>query len=221
VRADYSQIELRIAAEIAGEQAMLEAYDRGDDLHALTARRVLCVEQVSPEQRQLAKAVNFGLLYGMGVRGFQAYAKSNYSLDLTEVQARSYREAFFRAYPGLAAWHRRVRAQQTLETRTLAGRRRLLTADQSDTIRLNTPVQGTGADGLKTALALLWERRAQAPGAFPVLVVHDEIVVECDQDQAESVASWLRQAMLDGMQSLLKRVPVEVEVKVGRTWAGD
>jgi DNA polymerase-1 len=221
VKADYSQIELRIAAEIAGETAMLDAYGRGDDLHALTARRVLGVEEVTKEQRQLAKAINFGLLYGMGVRGFQVYAKSNYGLDLTEGRAREYRAAFFRAYPGLATWHQRVKAAHALETRTLAGRRRLLTAEHSDTMRLNTPVQGTGADGLKMALALLWERRDQAPGAFPALVVHDEIVVECDQGQAGAVAGWLRQAMLDGIQPLLQRVRVEVDVKVGRTWGGD
>ena len=73
--------------------------------------------------------------------------------------------------------HRRVRSRQTTETRTLAGRRRLLNNQTPDTHRLNTPIQGTGADGLKLALALLWERRDQAPGAFPVLAVHDEIVV--------------------------------------------
>jgi DNA polymerase-1 len=74
VKGDSSQIELRTAAETAGETAMLDAYSRGDDLHALTARRVLGVEQVTKEQRQLAKAINFGLLYGMGVKSFQAYA---------------------------------------------------------------------------------------------------------------------------------------------------
>jgi len=89
------------------------------------------------------------------------------------------------------------------------------------THRLNTPVQGTEADGLKLALALLWERRARVPGAFPVLVVHDEIVVECAQDQADTAATWLKQAMLDGMAPLIDPVPVEVEVKIGRTWGGD
>jgi DNA polymerase-1 len=95
----------------------------------------------------------------------------------------------------------------------------LLARDSPDTWRLNTPVQGTGADGLKSALALLWERRAEVPGAFPVAVVHDEILVECDAEQAGAVAAWLRQAMVDGMQPLIDPVPVEVEVKVARTWA--
>jgi DNA polymerase-1 len=113
-----------------------------------------------------------------------------------------------------------VRRQHALETRTLTGRRRRLTTKDSDTRRLNTPVQGTGADGLKQALALLWERRHQCPGAFPVLVVHDEIVVEADAGQAEAAAAWLRQAMLDGMVPLIDPVPVEVEVSSAPTWGG-
>jgi DNA polymerase-1 len=174
VKADYSQIELRIAAKVSGDQAMLEAYGRGEDLHALTARRVLGLEQVTKEHRQLAKALNFGLLYGIQAKGFRVYARRQYGLDLTLEQAEQYRRAFFTAYPGLETWHRRVKQEHAPETRTLAGRRRLLGVQTSDTLRLNSPVQETGADGLKLALALLWERRGQCLGAFPVLAVHDE-----------------------------------------------
>src|SRR5262249_25344409 len=152
---------------------MLAAYQAGDDLHVLTAQRVLGSQDVTKEQRQLAKALNFGLLYGMGSKGFQRYAKAKYALDLSEDQANAYRMGFFKAYPGLAAWHRRVKQHHASETRTLAGRRCLLDRDAYDTFRLNAPVQGTGADGLKLALALLWERRHEAPGACVVLVVHD------------------------------------------------
>jgi DNA polymerase-1 len=94
----------------------------------------------------------------------------------------------------------------------------LLNDRSPDTHRLNTPVQGTGADGLKLALALLWERRAEAPGAFPILAVHDEIVIEADTGQAGAVAAWLRRAMIDAMAPLINPVPVEVEVKIRRTW---
>jgi DNA polymerase-1 len=221
VKADYSQIELRIAAKVSGDQALLEAYQRGEDLHARTARNVLGIKEVTRQDRQLAKALNFGLLYGMGAKGFQQYARCQYGLQLTQEQAAGYRKAFFAAYPGLAAWHQQVRSAGAKETRTLARRRRSLNDQTPDTQRLNTPVQGTGADGLKLALALLWERREQVPGAFPVLVVHDEIVVECAADQAAATAAWLRQTMVDGMQSLLDPVRVEVEVKVARTWGGD
>ena len=123
VKADYSQIELRIAAKVSGDKAMLAAYRAGEDLHTLTAQHVLGIAEVTKEHRQLAKAVNFGLLYGMGARGFRLYAKSNYDLDLTEEQARRYRDAFFRAYPGLRRWHNSV-PKKVIDTRTLAGRRR-------------------------------------------------------------------------------------------------
>ena len=118
-------------------------------------------------------------------------------------------------------WHLRVKetGNTAVQTKTLAGRcRGNVTAF---TEKLNTPVQGTGADGLKAALGLLWERRQEVPGAFPVLAVHDEIVVECAEDQAEAVKVWLSKAMVDGMADLVAPVPVEVEVQIGQTWAGD
>jgi DNA polymerase-1 len=106
-----------------------------------------------------------------------------------------------------------------METRTLAGRRRLEV--QRFTEKLNSPVQGTGADGLRLTLALLWERRNQAPSAFPVLAVRDEIVVEADDDQADAAAGWLKTAMVEAMTPLIKPVPVEVEVRGAQTWGGD
>jgi DNA polymerase-1 len=88
------------------------------------------------------------------------------------------------------------------------------------TEKLNLPVQGTGADGLKLALGLLWERRNDCPSAVPVLAVHDEIVVECPEADADAVKAWLRTAMVDATAPLVAPVPVEVEVKAGRTWGG-
>jgi DNA polymerase-1 len=226
VKADYSQIELRIAAKISGDRAMLQAYRDGLDLHTLTAQRLLNKSTVSKQDRQLAKSANFGLLYGQGAPGYQRYARSSYGVELTKEQAAKLRDGFFAAYPGLARWHqqihcdnwqRRVKGSPS-ETRTLIGRRVLTKPDLWFGPRANFMIQGSGGDGLKTALALLWERREQVPGAFPVLVVHDEIVVECDAGQAKAVAKGLRQAMLDGMQPLIEPVPVDVEVKIGRTW---
>jgi DNA polymerase-1 len=220
VKADYSQIELRIAAKVANEPAMIEVYRRGDDLHTLTAKQILGKDEVTKVDRQLAKAVNFGLLYGMGARGFRAYARSHYGVELTEAQATTYRRAFFAAYPGLRRWHAAVGAtgDRPVETRTLAGRRCQHVGRFTE--KLNLGVQGTGADGLKAALALLWERRADCPGAVPVLAVHDEIVVECDAGQTESVTAWLKRAMLDGMAPLADPAPVAVEVTIAPTWGG-
>ena len=218
VKADYSQIELRIAAKVSGDKALLEAYQRGEDLHTLTARQVLGIDEVTKQHRQLAKALNFGLLYGMGARGFRDYARTTYGVELTEAEAGSYRDAFFQAYPGLRRWHRSVRDGPT-DTHTLTGRR--VRGVERFNEKLNLPVQGTGADGLKMALALLWERRAECPDAVPVLAVHDEIVVECDSGRTSQTADWLRKAMLEAVAPLIDPVPVEVEVMAGRTWGGD
>jgi DNA polymerase I-like protein with 3'-5' exonuclease and polymerase domains len=217
VKADYSQIELRIAARIANEPAMLAAYRDGKDLHAETAKAILGKAAVDKADRQLAKAINFGLLYGMGAESLTVYAESNYGVTLTAVEAARYRQSFFRAYPALARWHRAA-GDFTKDTRTVLGRRRRKVGKFTE--RLNSPVQGTAGDGIKQALALLWERRSECPTAFPVLAVHDEIVVECDRDDADRVSTWLKGCMKDGMQPFADPVPVEVEVSVGPTWGG-
>jgi DNA polymerase I-like protein with 3'-5' exonuclease and polymerase domains len=221
IKCDYSQIELRIAAKITGDRAMLDAYGRAEDLHTLTARRMLGKAEVSAAERKLAKPVNFGLIYGLSAGSLRRKAKAEYGLDLAPQDAERYRRAFFHNYPGIASWHRRLRTEQASAVRTLAGRLCPLPEKHFYGTRANYVVQGTGGDGLKTALALLWERREQCQGAFPVLAVHDEIVVEADAGQAEAAATWLKRAMLDGMAPLIDPVPVEVEIKVGTTWGGD
>jgi DNA polymerase-1 len=220
VKADYSQIELRIAAEIADDKRMLEAYAAGEDVHTITAAAVLgrANGQVMPEDRQAAKALNFGLLYGMGAERLREHARDNYGVNLTDDEAYRFRERFFSTYPGLRRWHQRHQSDGLLDTRTLAGRRRLKVSRFPE--QLNSPVQGTGADGLKAALALLWETRDRCPDAAPVLVVHDEIVVECDAGRAEQARDWLKDCMTRGMGEFLTKVPVVVEAKVCRDWSG-
>ena len=219
VKADYSQIELRVAAEIAGDERLVEAYGLGDDVHALTAATVLGVAEdaVTKAHRQAAKAVNFGLLYGMGAPTLCQHARTKYGVELTEEEAMRIRGQFFRTYRGLRRWHG-ARPRGVTDTRTMLGRRRL--GVSAFTQKCNTPVQGTGADGLKEALALLWETRDRCPGAAPVMVVHDEIVVECDAPQADAAREWLVDCMTRGMQRFLTRVPVTVEATVARDWAG-
>jgi DNA polymerase-1 len=220
VKADYSQIELRIAAKITGDQRMLDAYHNGEDLHTLTARQMVGREEVTPQERKLAKPVNFGLIYGLAAKSLRAKAKSEHGVEMSLEEAERYRHAFFSAYPGIARCHQRIRRERATETRTLAGRRAQVEAGGFFGAKANYAVQGTGGDGIKLALALLWERRGQCPGAFPVLVVHDEIVIECGQEQAIAAAAWLKAAMVDAMAPLLDPVPVQVEVKLGRTWGG-
>ena len=239
VKADYSQVELRVAAALAGEAVMVEAYAAGRDLHALTAARLLGKDEagVTKADRQLAKAVNFGLLYGMGAPGLRQYALNNYGVPLTAAEAKRHRDTFFATYPGLKRWHDRLRellkrqaaAGDPHVTRTRAGRLAVLPATRTKadgtsypnlTEAANFPVQGTAADGLKVAVALLWERRVECPGAVPVLFVHDEIVLEVPAADGERAAAWLRGVMVEGMAPLIDPVPVEVEVTVGETWGG-
>ena len=224
VIADYSQIELRIAAKISGDLQMLSAYAEGRDLHTLTAQNLTGKEGTSKDDRRLAKAVNFGLLYGMGAKGLQSHALRSYGVELSLEEASLYRRRFFQSYPGLKRWHdneRRAWQRGETETRTLTGRRRMDVVKLTD--HLNAPVQGTGADGLKLALALLWERRSECPGAVPVLVCHDEVVVECDADQTADVKLWLEMAMIEGIEAVLNGtdrldVPVEVEARTATSW---
>jgi DNA polymerase I len=219
VKVDYSQIELRIAAQISGDAAMRAAYQQGADLHTRTAAAVLGLapEAISKADRQLAKALNFGLVYGMGAKRLREHAASGYGVALAEMDAIRFRAKFFQSYPGLQRWHRSA-PEQTITTRTLTGRRRL--SVERYTEKLNTPVQGSGADLLKLALARLWQDRAAAPSAVPVLVVHDEIVVECDAATAGDTAAWLRQHMMAAGEALLPDVPVEVEVTIAADWSG-
>jgi DNA polymerase-1 len=220
IKADYSQIELRLAAKISGDKTMLEAYRNGEDLHTKTAQRVLGKTEVTKADRQIAKSLNFGLIYGMGAERLVDYAKQNYGVSLTLEQAQQYKKAFFEAYPGLQKWHRKIGAtkNQPIETRTVAGRRRV--GITSFMQKLNSPVQGTGADGLKNALAMLWETRNTVPSAFPVLAVHDEIVLEADESEADQAADWLKRTMIAAMAPFADPIPVEVEVRVSRTWGG-
>ncbi len=224
VIADYSQIELRIAAKISEDKEMLSAYAEGRDLHMLTAQNLTSHEEVSKDERKLAKAVNFGLLYGMGTKGLQSYALRSYGVEMSLEEATLYRRRFFETYPSLKRWHddeRRAWHRGETETRTLTGRRRMDVERLTD--RLNAPVQGTAADGLKLALAFLWERRDECPGAVPILVCHDEVVVECDKDQGEEIKRWLEKAMIEGMDAVVNGtgalpVPIEVEARIAGSW---
>ena len=225
VKADFSQIELRIAAVMANDEAMLSAFHRRQDLHAVTAARVLNVplDQVGKAQRQLAKALNFGLVYGMGARGLQAYAARHYHVSLTATEASRHRETFLATYRGLWRWQQKVarqlQQQRDLATYTLAGRQQL--AVRHLPVALNSPVQGTGADGLKLALARLFAHRHDVPWTRLVACIHDEILAECPVEEVEQTAQWLAQHMTAAMTELVgTAVPIVVEVAHGRDWAG-
>jgi DNA polymerase-1 len=229
VKADFSQIELRIAAALAKDRRMLQAFREGTDLHRLTASQVLSkpIDRVAKEERQLAKALNFGLLYGMGAEGLKTYAATQYGVSLPLERATEYREKFFATYPGLAKWHRETgrtlreaksRGEGGIIVETLAGRKRWV---EGLTAALNTPVQGTGADGLKAAVAVLYKRlleRGLWGEVRIVLLVHDEVVVEAPIPLAIEATHLLTEAMREGMEAVVKGVPIEVEAGIYSDW---
>jgi DNA polymerase-1 len=228
VKVDYNQIELRAAAAFMSllhdDYSLADAFRRGEDIHSLVAREVLGVLNPTKEDRQRAKSISFGQLYGQGVEGFRRYAKTQFGVEFTPEEARQVLDRFFRLFPGFqkARTWAYSRFFETMDAiYTLSGRRILNPAKLSPQERLNLPVQGSAADGLKAALGLLWERRSELPeGACPVLCVHDELVMECWIEDAEEVARIVREAMIEGMQRVLRTVPVEVEATVCQDWSG-
>jgi DNA polymerase I-like protein with 3'-5' exonuclease and polymerase domains len=198
---------------------MAAALAAGEDLHAATARQLLGKRTVTPEEREVGKTLNYAVVYGLDAAGVRRQVLVRTGVELMEAQVNSFFTGLFERFAAVAAWQARVRRERRGESRTLTGRRLLIPEDARDSVRLNVPVAGTAADGVKRALALLLERRDQVPGACPILVCRDEILVECEAGQATAVAAWLRRAMVDGRSPLLRPVPVVVDMGTGQTWA--
>lgn len=220
VIADYSQIELRVVAEISRDERMIEAYRNGEDLHRLTASLISgkCIEEVTKEERQSAKAMNFGLVFAMGAKGLQTYAKETYDVDMTLEEAEQFRDRFFYAYQGVAAWHKRLKNNPPAQSRTVAGRKHVYGGQGGLSGLCNTPVQGSAADIIKNALGRLVDRLIST-NAKIVAVVHDEIVLETESEKATEVASILKETMESAGAEYLKLVPLLAEVQVADSWA--
>ena len=218
IKGDYEQIELRLAAQIAPDARMKKAFYEGRDLHSVTASYLLGkpeTEAVTDSQRQMAKAVNFGLIFGMGARGLSSYAQNNFRVRMDETEAAKIRRRYFEAYSGIKNWHESQ--SRKLETRTILGRHRILEGERDYTNRLNSPIQGSAADGLKLALIKLWETRHRVD-AYPVLTVHDEIVIEAPKELAGKATEWLKGCMEDGMGEFLQEVPVAIDITAKESW---
>jgi DNA polymerase-1 len=224
--ADYSQIELRVAALIAKETVMIDAFKTKADLHKMTAAAVLRkpVGEVAKDDRQMAKAVSFGFLYGQSANGFVAYARANYGLNLSLEDAERFRENFFFTYPAFRRWHiackRKAVNSDNGSARTVFGR--LLMARKDDAwARFNMfteyVVSGSCADLLKMAMIKV---AAVVPAdVHPVATIHDELVYDAPADTAKQYCSVIRQAMEDAFTEMFgKVVPVEVEAKVCGNW---
>lgn len=225
VGADYSQIELRVVAEISRDKALVETYQHGGDVHRKTAAGMMkCPpEEVTKEYRQMAKPVNFGFCFGMQAKKLVLYAQMDYGVHMTLGQAEKFREAYFDMYPGVAEWHDRVKAVDMgkLMARSIGGRVRYMQGDEYNEY-FNHPVQSTNADGLKASLPLVYQKlKAYGGRAKMVHMVHDEILLEVDDDPEliKAAEKDLHDGMVEGAQPFFKAVPVVVETASGDSWA--
>ena len=223
VDADYSQIELRVLAHIADDANMCHAFQNGLDIHAVTASQVfgVPVEEVTSLQRRHAKAVNFGIVYGI----------SEFSLSedigVSRYEAKEYIESYLANYRGVRAYMKNVveDAKNRGYTETMFGRRRYIPELKSsnfnvrsgaERMTLNTPIQGTAADLIKLAMIRVDKAlRENFPEAKLILQVHDELIVECPEEQAEAVAALVSREM-EAVAEL--KVPLTAEAKFGKSW---
>jgi len=225
IRADYSQIELRVLAHFCQDAALLGAFERGEDVHKRTASQMFRIEldAVTKDQREHAKKVNFGLIYGMSARSLAR------SIGVSDEDGDRYYAAYFSGYPLVRAYLERVvlEAKRSGAVYTLLGRRRAMpelhSGDPRDAGRAerqakNTPIQGTAADIIKIAMIRLDDRLRSTSGCM-ILQVHDELVVECDESDGAAVAEIMRSAMEEPPTPDF-RCPLAVDLAIGRTWAG-
>src|SRR5215208_5170392 len=224
IDADYSQIELRILADFTGDRGFVDAFRSGADLHRVTAAQVFNVklEEVSKEQRDFAKRLNFGVVYGIGARRFALLT------GMKESEAEDLLRRYFATYRDLDAWLREAGNKAVRERtapRTVAGRLFRFNFDPEDRQAAslahrggkNSPIQGSSADIIKRAMRLLHDR-LKGTGARVVNVVHDEIVVETDAGDAGEMAKVVEGAMCDAGEEYVKAVPVKVEASVTDEW---
>ena len=224
VDADYSQIELRLMAHFSGDEAMLDAFRTGQDVHARTASEIFDVplDQVDSTLRSRAKAVNFGLIYGISAFGLAR------NTGVTRKEAETFISKYFNRYPGVRRFMQETedRGSELGYAVTLMGRRRYLpelkssnanVRDFGKRVAMNTPVQGTAADIIKLAMvrvdAALREKHMQSR---LILQVHDELILECPPEEVEAATELLRTCMEQVMEL---KVPLVADVHAGSTWA--
>ncbi|GAL22654.1 DNA polymerase I [Vibrio maritimus] len=221
---DYSQIELRIMAHLSGDKALLEAFQQGKDIHAATAAEIIGVdiEQVTSEQRRRAKAVNFGLIYGMSAFGLSK------QLGIPRGEAQQYMDTYFERYPGVMQYMEDTRALATEKgyVETIYGRRLHLPEIKSrngmrrkaaERAAINAPMQGTAADIIKKAMLLVDEWiQAEGEGKVKLLMqVHDELVFEVESSSLSEIESKIQKLMESAAEL---DVPLVAEAGHGENW---
>jgi DNA polymerase-1 len=223
IDADYSQIELRLLAALSNDEQMIGAFASGEDIHTATAATVFGVprEAVTADLRKRAKAVNFGILYGMG-----AFSLSE-DLHISVAKAKEYIASYFAAYPSIDAYLKGVIEQAYRDgfVTTLFGRRRYIPELKmqnknmqhfGERVAMNSPIQGTAADIIKIAMIRVDEKLKQSGlDARLVLQVHDELIVECHKDAAEKAREILVTEMENAVSLAVK---LKVEAATGENW---
>ncbi|HEY2485264.1 MAG TPA: DNA polymerase I [Candidatus Binataceae bacterium] len=222
--ADYSQIDLRVLAHLSGDPTLVEAFQRGEDIHTRTAMEVLGVPagKVDAEARRLAKVINFGIIYGMGATRLAG------ELGISLAEASDYIKRYFERLAGVSAWFKETldRARKDGYVTTMFGRRRYLpelnapvggARAQAERIAINTPIQGSAADLIKVAMIGLHRQIQQRKiDAAMVMQVHDELLIEVKKEALPEAAEVAKQEM-EGVATM--RVPLKVELKWGSNWA--
>ncbi len=220
VSADYSQIELRLAAALANDEPMIKAFKDGADIHTLTSAEMFGIKpnEVTPEQRYAAKAINFGVLYGMNTHGLSVATGFDYA------QSKDFIDRYFELRKGVADYIASIKkmAHDKGYTETIFGRRRpcpdvlssnYMIRSAAERAAVNMPLQGTAADMMK--LAMVHIHKKLPDGAKLILQIHDELIVECKAEQAEAVAQLVSTEMV-AVHSFA--VPIEVGIKTGTSW---
>lgn len=221
--ADYSQIELRVLAHLSQDPILMDAFKAGEDIHRRTASEVFGVplDEVTSQQRNAAKAINFGIIYGISSFGL---AKGT---GLTQAEAQQYIDGYFERYPGVKAYLDGMKeaAHRDGYVTTITGRRRYLPELKSrqwarrqfaERTAMNTPIQGSAADIIKVSMVRLHDVLQQWEGRVRMLLqVHDELVFECPQEEAPAVGKAVKSVM---EEAFTLRVPLVVEVRIGTDW---
>lgn len=214
---DYSTVELRILAEISGCKKLIDAFNQGLDLHYETAKTVLGKEDISDDERQIGKVINFGLIYGLTAYGLMNEINQIPGFNINKEEAQNFIDMYFMNYKGVAKY-KNQQLKSPMVT-TLGGRYwdssnglKLLKDNQ----RLNYAIQASCAEGLKESLALLMMEKKDTWRL--VGAIHDELICEVPEEDAEYAKSVIEKIMINGMRKLVKQVPIEVESHVSKVW---
>ena len=227
VGGDWSQIELRAAAWISGDPNLTAVFREGRDLHDETAAAIsgVPVDQVSKAQRAAAKAVNFGSIYGIGPRSLAENAFDAYGIEMAEQEARGALERFFQRYPVLQRWMRQHADMCQARGYVEIGMGRVVEAKWEEGGKLtfqqccNLPVQGAAADAMLRVIALVFKRLRGIRGGL-VASVHDELLLEVHEDDAEKAQQILGETMIEAFEATFPGAPTQklVDLHIGRTW---